>query len=145
MRALVAALLVAALAACGGGTVTGRPTQSRPSGPPSAIATTGSLSALCAQLATAAARINAAETELYGGTSGNAVQTLQNELSALQVGAPAELQAALADLSSGFALAQQLLAHPTQQNKSQLAAAEARLATDSQLISNYAVAHCPAH
>jgi hypothetical protein len=143
--AAVPIVLAVALSACSGGTVGGRPTQTLPSGPPTAIATTGTLTPYCAQLATAATHIAAAESELYQGSSGSAVRTLQTELAALQVNAPPALKAALADLSNGFVLAQQLLAHPTQQNEAQLVAAEARLAADSQLISTYAVANCPAH
>jgi hypothetical protein len=113
-------------------------------GPPTALATgTAGLSANCAKLATTAAKISEAELALYTGGSSTAVSTLTTELKSLQSVAPAQLRPAIDDLINGFAIAADVLAHPTNENKAQLAALSARLSTDGKQVSDYVVAQCP--
>jgi hypothetical protein len=135
---------VAVLTACtGASTTNGRPPTT--SHPPTALATdTAHLSAYCAGLAAAAAKITAAEIAMYSGTTNAGAAPLIGELEALQANAPAEIKAALEDLITGFTTAQDLLAHPTQQNKAQIEALAPKLAADGQEISAYIVSQCPA-
>jgi hypothetical protein len=147
----VAAVVAALLTACTGGT-SGHP-DARPTGPlptlgtPTALATDtahGQLSSYCQGLAAAAAKINAAQVALYSGGSSSAVATLEAELKSLQAGAPAQIQAALADLISGFATAEKVLAHPTKRDEAELAALAPKLSADAQQISSYVISKCPA-
>jgi hypothetical protein len=141
--AIGVAAIVALLTACTGtSTTNGRPATSHA---PTALATdTAHLTAYCAGLAAAAAKITAAEVAMYGGTANAGAAPLIAELKALQANAPADIKAALTDLITGFTTAQDLLAHPTQQNKAQIEALAPKLAADGQKISAYIVSQCPA-
>jgi hypothetical protein len=120
------------------------PTGPTFSQPPVSLATGGNLSAYCQRLASAASRINTAQSKLYSSGGANSVQALQSELHALQAGAPSNISAALAELATGFGAAQQALAHPSQQNNQKLSALQPKLAADAQLVSQYVVNKCPA-
>ena len=146
-RFAVAALGVAvgALAACTSSSGGTSPSQSAStSHTPTALATSGQLSAECARLASVAGRIAQAQADLYKSGSAQSLEQLQNELRSLRAGVPGQIKSALVELADGFVRAHHLLANPTNANKAELARLQSKLATDASLVSNFAVTACPA-
>lgn len=110
---------------------------------PTALATSGQLSAECARLASVAGKIAQAQADLYKSGSTQSLEQLRNELRSLRADAPAQIKTALAELADGFIRAHHLLANPTNANKAELAKLQSKLATDASELSNFAVTECP--
>jgi hypothetical protein len=150
---LVGVLVVTAglVTACTGSSVTHSAGTGPATGPtgsrsPTALSTdTAHATAFCRSLARAATRIASAEASVYTSGGAQTLQALQRELRGLEAGAPANVRSALEELATGFATAQQVVAHPTAQNKARLAALQAKLAADARVVSTYVVQKCPAH
>jgi hypothetical protein len=140
-RLPVAVVAVGLLAACTSGSGGRHPSSPSSSQVrlPTALATN---TPHCRALAAAADRVARAEAQLYTSAGKGSLDALRSELHSLQAGAPANVQAALAQLATGFTSAQQLLAHPTARNKAQLSALESKLAADAELVSSYVVGKC---
>ena len=101
------------------------------------------VSPYCAKLRDAGQKLQTAEVQLYtsAGTS-TAVSQLETELDALKSGAPSSIRSAIDDLAGAFRTAAQLLAHPTDQNKTALASIGSKLAVDGQKLTAYVTAQC---
>jgi hypothetical protein len=139
----VAALAVAML----GGCTSGSPGHSKApstSHTPTAIATSGHLTAQCRRLVDVASRVSKAETALYSSGAAGSIGALQSALRSLAHDVPPNVAAALTELAAGFGTAHQLLADPTDQNKTALTKLAPKLATDARTVSSYIVTTCPA-
>lgn len=145
VRAGVCGVLVVFLAAaCTSGSGPAKTPSSSVSHTPTALATSGNLSAQCRALVQVASRVSKAQTDLYASGSTSAIGDLQAALRSLDDGVPANVKAALGELADGFGTAQQLLAKPTDKNKAELAKLQSKLAADAQAVSTYVVSKCPA-
>ncbi len=130
-EAIFAAVLVAALSACGGD----------PESSPSDELTEITLA--CEKFEDTAKKITDAQASLYSGTGDTeAIDTLEAELSALKDGAPADVRTALTDLSTAFRDAEQILEKPTPENTSKLADVAQKLSDDGQKITAYIASEC---
>lgn len=97
----------------------------------------------CDQFEDAAQRITEAQAELYADSgSQEAIDTLLEELEALEADAPPGIQAALDDMSEGFQDAAELLEDPTRKSKERLADLAPELAEDGQEITDYITSQC---
>jgi hypothetical protein len=132
---ILAVLLAAALAACTDDSGSSRPT---PTGGPLTEVTVD-----CAKYADTAKRITDAQTALYADTgSTEAIDNLVAELTALKDEAPADIQTALTDMEAAFRDAQEILKHPTPENKARLADLSPKLSDDGQKITAYITSEC---
>jgi hypothetical protein len=129
---VLATVAVAALSGC---------SEERPKAQPSAPMTEVTIS--CPEFADTANKITEAQEALYSGSGGAAaVDTLEAELAALKQGAPADVRAALGDLSAAFRDAQQIMAHPSAEGSAELADLSKKLSADGQKITAYITAKC---
>jgi len=132
LAVVLATVAVAALAGCSG---------DKPKAHPSAPLTEVTIS--CPEFADTAKKITDAQAALYSGSDGAAaIDTLDAELAALKKGAPADVQAALTDLSDAFRAAQQVMAHPTAEGSAKLADLSKKLSADGQKVTAYITAKC---
>jgi hypothetical protein len=102
------------------------------------------VSPYCAKLIGASKRLTSAQADLYrGGSGGHAALTrIVTELNGLRDGAPSESKAALADMASAFASAEQLVQNPASAASTQLAKVARQLSADGKRISAYATSKC---
>jgi hypothetical protein len=135
LAVVLAAALASGLAACTDDSGDSSPTPT--GGPVSAITVD------CAKYADTAKKITDAQTALYADTSSTeAIDSLVTELTALKDKAPADIQAALTDMEAAFRDAQQILEHPTPENKAKLADLSPKLSDDGQKITAYITSEC---
>jgi hypothetical protein len=142
-KALLAVALIVALSAC--------TDDDRPSSDPSSSDTPASapeaplteITVPCAQFAEATQKITDAQAALYSGSGGSAaIDDLVAELTALQEGAPPDIQTALTDMAAAFRDAAELLENPTPDNKAKLVDLSSKLAADGQKITAYITSKC---
>lgn len=147
VRTTVAAGTLAGLVACTG-SPSPHPSSGVPGGGSSSLrASTGAVrtpTPYCHQLVAAAPKIDAAQTSLYAGKSTDAaIDRLSDQLTALQTGAPSDLEAALADMAAQFRSARDILQRPTMQARDRIAAFGTRITNDNRVLASYINAHCP--
>lgn len=133
--------LVAALTACSGGDGDG---DGEPGAAPEPTESLTEVVVDCPEFADTAQRVADAQQALYarGGSGADAVDDLVAELEALEVGAPADVRAALGDLAEGFQAAQRLLEDPTPEQQAELAEVSAELAAAGERVTAYITEQC---
>ena len=135
---ILAVALVASLSACSGGDDDSHDAEPSPSGGPLTEMTID-----CARFADTAKKITDAQAALYAGTGGTAtIDTLVSELTALKAEAPADIQTALTDMEAAFRDAEEILEHPTRENKARLADLSPKLSADGREITAYITSEC---
>jgi ABC-type Fe3+-hydroxamate transport system substrate-binding protein len=131
---VLTAVLVAALSAC---------SDDEKSSEPEPTASMTEVTVQCDRYADTAKKITDAQTALYSGTGGDeAIDTLVTELDGLKEGAPADVKAALTELTSAFEDAKVVLENPTPENKAKLADLAPKLSADGQKITAYITSKC---
>lgn len=148
LRAVILAIVVTtamtgSLAACGGGDGADKKKPSAAStrlGTPSESVTETVLD--CDKYSDTAAKIAAAQSELYTSGGADALAALKTELDALKDGAPSDVKAAVDELETGFEKVQEIIRNPTSEGQSELAEMAPKLSADGQKVSAYIVSQC---
>lgn len=132
LAVVLATIVVPALSGCSG---------DEPKARPSAPMTEVTIS--CPEFADTAKKITEAQKALYSGSdAAAAIDTLDGELAALEKGAPADVQAALTELSDAFREVQRIMAHPSPQGSTKLATLAPKLSADGQKVTAYVTSKC---
>lgn len=142
--AILMILLALCLGACGGGGGGGKAAGTGSTRLPSPTAELTEITVPCAKFAAAAKKITDAQTSLYTGSAdgADAIDSLVAELNALKAGAPIAVRDALSRMAAAFADARELLANPTAENRSKIAATASKLSEDGQRITAYITSQC---